>query len=99
MTKIILYVKESFVNGTLARLGVPLRAWLRSGHDSSGQRQRCCRVMLACAVAAVLVARWRRAASVPRRALWWWRGSVALFGAGVAAFDDLVYGGLLSSGY
>jgi hypothetical protein len=39
------------------------------------------------------------AASVPRRAPGWWLGSVALFGAGVAAFDDLVYGGLLSSGY
>jgi hypothetical protein len=56
-------------------------------------------VMLACAVAAVLVGRWRPAASVPRRALGWWLGSVALFGMGVAAFDDLVYGGLLSSGY
>ena len=29
----------------------------------------------------------------------WWLGSVALYGAGVAALDDLVYGGLLSSGY
>lgn len=28
----------------LARLGGPLSAWLRRGHDSSGQCQRCCRV-------------------------------------------------------
>ena len=49
-------------------------------------------VVLGCAVAAVLAARWRRAATVPRGALRWWLGSVALFAAGVAAFDDLVYG-------
>jgi hypothetical protein len=54
-------------------------------------------VVLGCVVAAVLVA--RRAASVPRGALRWWLGSVALFGAGVAIFDDLVYGGPLTSGY
>jgi len=56
-------------------------------------------VVLGCAVAAVLVARWRRPASVPRGALRWWLGSVALFAAGVAVFDDLVYGGPLTSGY
>jgi hypothetical protein len=56
-------------------------------------------VVLGCAIAAVLAARWRRAASVPRGALRWWLGSVALFGAGVAVFDDLVYGGPLTSGY
>ena len=56
-------------------------------------------VILGCAAAAVLAARWRRAASVPRGALWWWLGSVAAFGAGVAVFDDLVYGGPLTSGY
>jgi len=56
-------------------------------------------VVLGCAVAAVLAARWRRAATVPRGALRWWLGSVALFAAGVAAFDDLVYGGPLTSGY
>ena len=56
-------------------------------------------VVLGCAVAAVLAARWRWAASVPRGALRWWLGSVALFGAGVAVFDDLVYGGPLTSGY
>jgi hypothetical protein len=44
-------------------------------------------VVLGCAVVAVLVVRWRRAASVPRGALRWWLGSVALFAAGVAVFD------------
>jgi hypothetical protein len=56
-------------------------------------------VVLGCAVLAVLAVRWRRPASVPPGALAWWLGSVALFGAGVAAFDDLVYGGPVKSGY
>jgi hypothetical protein len=56
-------------------------------------------VVLGCAVVAVLALRWLRAASVPPRALGWWLGSVALFGAGVAMFDDLVYGDPLRSGY
>jgi hypothetical protein len=56
-------------------------------------------VVFCCALAAVLAARWLRAASVPRGAVWWWGGSAALFGAGVAAFDDAAYGGLLRSGY
>jgi len=56
-------------------------------------------VVLGCAVVAVLAARWRRPASVPAAALGWWLGSVAAFGAGVAVFDDLVYGGPLRSGY
>jgi len=55
--------------------------------------------VLGCAVAAVLAARWLRPASVPSGALRWWLGSVVLFGAGVAVFDDLVYGGPLTSGY
>jgi len=56
-------------------------------------------VVLGCAVVAVLVA-WRlRAARLPLRTLGWWLGSVALSGAGVATFDDLVYGGPLKSGY
>jgi hypothetical protein len=54
-------------------------------------------VVLGCAVVAVLVA-WRLRA-VPGAALAWWLGSVAVFGAGVAVFDDLVYGGPLTSGY
>jgi hypothetical protein len=33
------------------------------------------------------------------RTLCWWLASVAVFGAGVAIFDDLVYGGPLSTGY
>ena len=56
-------------------------------------------VVLGCALAAVLAARWLRVASVPRGALWWWFGSAALFGAGVAVFDDAVYGGPFRSGY
>ena len=55
--------------------------------------------LLACAVVAVLVVRWRRAASMPPGAVRWWLGSVMLFAAGVAVFDDLIYGGPLKSGY
>ncbi len=56
-------------------------------------------VVLGCAAVAVTVA-WRiRAARLPAVALAWWLGSVAVFGAGVAVFDDLVYGGPLTSGY
>jgi hypothetical protein len=54
-------------------------------------------VVLGCAVVAVVVA-WKLRA-VPTAALGWWLGSVAVFGAGVAVFDDLVYGGPLRSGY
>jgi hypothetical protein len=54
-------------------------------------------VVLGCAVAAVTAA-WRVRA-VPGIALAWWLGSVAVCGAGVAVFDDLVYGGPLTSGY
>jgi hypothetical protein len=56
-------------------------------------------VVLGCAVLAVLAARWRRPASVPPGAAGWWLASVAVFGAGVAVFNDLVYGGPLRSGY
>jgi len=56
-------------------------------------------VVLGCAGVAVTAA-WRwRAARLPPAALGWWLGSVAVFGAGVALFDDLVYGGPLKSGY
>ena len=45
-------------------------------------------VILGCAVVAVVVA-WRlRAARLPLRTLCWWLASVAVFGAGVAVFDD-----------
>jgi hypothetical protein len=47
----------------------------------------------------VIVA-WRlRAARLPLRTLCWWLASVAVFGAGLAIFDDLVYGGPLTTGY
>jgi hypothetical protein len=56
-------------------------------------------VILGCAVVAVTVA-WRlRAARLSLRMLCWWLASVAVFGAGVASFDDLVYGGPLTTGY
>jgi hypothetical protein len=56
-------------------------------------------VVLGCAVAAVAAA-WRiRATRLPGAALAWWLGSVVVFAAGVASFDDLVYGGPLKSGY
>jgi hypothetical protein len=56
-------------------------------------------VILGCAVVAVTVA-WRlRAAKLSLCPLCWWLTSVAVFGAGVAAFDDLVYGGPLATGY
>jgi hypothetical protein len=55
--------------------------------------------ILGCAVVAVIVA-WRlQAARLPLRTLCCWFASVALFGAGVAIFDDLVYGGPLTTGY
>jgi hypothetical protein len=56
-------------------------------------------VVLGCAVVTVIVA-WRlRAARLPLRTLCWWLTSVAVFGAGLAIFDDLVYGGPLTTGY
>jgi len=55
--------------------------------------------VLGCAVIAVLVA-WRlRAARLPGSAVAWWLASVGVFGAGVAIFDTLIYGGPLRSGY
>jgi len=54
-------------------------------------------LVLGCAAVAVVVA-WRLRA-VPAAALGWWLGSVVVSGAGVALFDDLVYGGPLRSGY
>jgi len=56
-------------------------------------------VVLGCAAMTVLAVRWRSPARVPATALRWWLGSVALFAVGVAAFNDLVYGGPLASGY
>ena len=56
-------------------------------------------VVLGCAVIAVLVARRLRAGRLPGSAVAWWLASVCVFGAGVAVFDTLIYGGLLRSGY
>ncbi len=56
-------------------------------------------VILGCAVVAVIAA-WRmRAVRLPLRTLFWWLASVAIFCAGVGIFDDLVYGGPLTTGY
>jgi hypothetical protein len=56
-------------------------------------------MVLGCAVITVLVA-WRlRAARLPGSAVAWWLASVCVFGAGVAIFDTLIYGGPLRSGY
>jgi hypothetical protein len=56
-------------------------------------------VVLGCAVAAVLVA-WRlRATRLPGSAVARWLASVCVFGAGVAIFNTLIYGGPLRSGY
>ena len=56
-------------------------------------------VILGCAAVAVLAAWWRRSARLPLSAVIWWLASVAVFGAGVAVFDGLVYGGPLTTGY
>lgn len=56
-------------------------------------------IILGCAVVAVILA-WRlAAANLPFRTLCWWLASVVVFGAGVAVFDDQIYGGPLTSGY
>ena len=54
-------------------------------------------VILGCAVLTVLVA-WRRG-RVPTAGLAWWLGSAVAALAGIALFNDLVYGGPLTSGY
>jgi hypothetical protein len=56
-------------------------------------------VILGSAVVAVILAWWLRASLLPLRTLCWWLVSVAAFGAGVAVFDDRVYGGPLTTGY
>jgi len=45
------------------------------------------------------VAWWLRAARLRLRTLCCWLASVGAFGAGVAIFDDLAYGGPLTTGY
>jgi hypothetical protein len=56
-------------------------------------------VILGCAVVAAIAARRTRTARLPLRTLCWWLASVAVFGVCVAVFDDLVYGGPLTTGY
>ena len=56
-------------------------------------------VVLGCAAVAVLAVWWRGAARLPFSAVGWWLASVAVFGAGVAVFDGLVYGGPVTTGY
>jgi hypothetical protein len=56
-------------------------------------------VVLGCAVVAV-VAAWRlRPAKLPAGTLGWWLGSVVVSAAGVALFNNVAYGGPLTSGY
>ena len=56
-------------------------------------------VILGCAILAVTAA-WRLgAARLPLRTLSWWLASALVFAAGVATFDDRVYGGPLTTGY
>ena len=56
-------------------------------------------VMLGCAVLAVGVA-WRRGdCGLNTRMVGCWLASVAAFGVGLAIFDDLIYGGPLTTGY
>src|SRR6478672_217456 len=56
-------------------------------------------VILCCAAVAVSVAWWLRSTRLPLATLCSWLASVVVFGAGVALFDDLVYGGPLTTGY
>jgi hypothetical protein len=56
-------------------------------------------VILAVAVVSVLAATRWPVIKLPASALWWWLGSVVVFGAGLAAFNGLVYGSPLSTGY
>jgi len=56
-------------------------------------------VVLGCAVVAVLVLGRLRPGSLPRLALGYWLGSTVILVVGLAAFDDLVYGGPLRTGY
>ena len=56
-------------------------------------------MILGCAVVAVILV-WRLAAAkLPLRTLCWWLACVVVFGAGVAVFDDQIYGGPLTTGY
>ena len=56
-------------------------------------------VILGCAILAVTAAWQLGAARLPLRTLSWWLASALVFAAGVATFDDRVYGGPLTTGY
>ncbi len=56
-------------------------------------------VILGCAVVAVIAAWWLGASRLALRTVSWWLASATVFGASVATFDDLVYGGPLTTGY
>src|ERR1700757_940263 len=57
-------------------------------------------IAILCCAAVAVIASWRlRTARLPLATLCSWLASVVVFGAGVALFDDLVYGGPLRTGY
>ena len=56
-------------------------------------------VILCCATVAVIAARRLRKVGLPLATLCSWLASVVVFGACLALFDDLVYGGPLTTGY
>jgi hypothetical protein len=56
-------------------------------------------LILACALVTVIVAWRQRAVKLPAGTLCWWLATVAVFGTGVAVFDELIYGGPLTTGY
>src|SRR5439155_15721250 len=57
-------------------------------------------IAILCCAAVAVIAAWRpRKAGLPLATLCSWLASVVVFGAGVALFDDLVYGGPLTTGY
>jgi hypothetical protein len=56
-------------------------------------------VILGCVSVTVIAAWWSDAARLQRRTLWVWLASVFIFGGALAAFNDITYGGPLTSGY
>src|SRR6476619_4152711 len=57
-------------------------------------------IAILCCAAVAVIAAWRlRKAGLPLATLCSWLASVFVFGAGLALFDDLVYGGPLTTGY
>ncbi len=105
----------TFTDASLVAAGVGLLLWAGLANDARPRRRTWTGlagfaalelatfvrytdiVILGCAVVTVLLA-WR-AARLPLRMVCWWLGSVVVFGGALAAFDDLVYGGPLTSGY